>query len=302
MAAGDVVARHDPPVAPRCGRRTRARAGTSGCGASGRHDLLLERPRPAVALRDGPRRFDGQAGRPDAAEREAADTVTRREVARVRRRLARQGADERLRRADRPPGRHWPPDARRHRRVRARSRMVAGREGGQLLPPGGGRLATLVDLGRPAGRGRRQEARARPVRPVVARRPTARPRRADRRLRRGSIRPRPLRTRTCRLTATPELEQPAGWSPDGRYVLFTRFRSDGRGANVFVVGGDGSSERRLTQGTAEDVAAAWSPDGRLILFTSDRGGREQVYVMRSDGQGLRNLSHGRFADTATSWR
>ena len=197
MAAGDVVARHDPPVAPRCGRRTRARAGTSGCGASGRHDLLLERPRPAVALRDGPRRFDGQAGLPDAAEREAADAVAGREVARVRRRLARQGADERLRRADRPPGRHWPPDARRHRRVRARSRMVAGREGGQLLPPGGGRLATLVDLGRPAGRGRRQEARARPVRPVVARRPTARPRRADRRLRRGSIRPRPLRTRTC---------------------------------------------------------------------------------------------------------
>ena len=38
----------------------------------------------------------------------------------------------------------------------------------------------------------------------------------------------------ARLTATPELEQPAGWSPDGRYVLFTRFRSDGRGANVFV--------------------------------------------------------------------
>ena len=105
-----------------------------------------------------------------------------------------------------------------------------------------------------------------------------------------------------RLTATPELEQPAGWSPDGRFVLFTRFRLDGRGADVFVVDRDGSRERRLTRGRGQNVAASWSPNGRAIVFTSDRGGREQVYVMRADGSMPRNLSRSRFSDTATSWR
>lgn len=106
----------------------------------------------------------------------------------------------------------------------------------------------------------------------------------------------------ARLTDTPELEQPAGWSPDGRSVLFTRFDADGPGADVFVVDATGANERRLTRGAGQDTAAAWSPDGREIVFTSDRDGHEQVYVMRADGTRQRNVSHSRFADTATSWR
>jgi len=71
--------------------------------------------------------------------------------------------------------------------------------------------------------------------------------------------------------------------------------------DVFVVDAAGGHERRLTQGTAQNVAAAWSPDGREILFTSDRAGHEQVYAMRADGTQQRNLSRSRSADTATSW-
>jgi Tol biopolymer transport system component len=105
-----------------------------------------------------------------------------------------------------------------------------------------------------------------------------------------------------RLTSTPELEQPAGWSPDGRTILFTRYGRDETHANVFVVDVASGRERTLTRGSAQNVAAGWSPDGREILFTSDRDGHEQVYVMRADGGHPRNLSRSRFADTATSWR
>jgi Tol biopolymer transport system component len=105
-----------------------------------------------------------------------------------------------------------------------------------------------------------------------------------------------------RLTSTPELEQPAGWSPDGRTILFTRYSRDGRRANVFAVDVASGRERALTRGRAQNVAAGWSPDGREILFTSDRDGHEQIYVMRADGGRPRNLSRSGFADTATSWR
>ncbi len=105
-----------------------------------------------------------------------------------------------------------------------------------------------------------------------------------------------------RFPASPELEQPAAWSPDGSRILFTRFRADGAGADVFVVSVDGSGERRLTSARGEDVAAAWSPDGRSVLFTSDRTGREQVFLMNTDGSNERNISRSRFDEVATSWR
>jgi TolB protein len=108
--------------------------------------------------------------------------------------------------------------------------------------------------------------------------------------------------RLRRLTRTPELEQPAGWSRDGR-ILFTRYDADGSGrASIYTVGSDGTGLRRLTDGRHADEAAAWSPDGARLLFTSDRTGRRQVFVMDADGSGQRNLSRSDYDDEATSWR
>jgi len=105
-----------------------------------------------------------------------------------------------------------------------------------------------------------------------------------------------------RLTRTHELEQPAGWSRDGR-ILFTRYAADGSGrAGIYAVASDGTGLRRLTNGRHADEAAAWSPDGRRVVFTSDRTGRRQVFVMDADGSRQRNLSQSRFDDEATSWR
>jgi TolB protein len=53
---------------------------------------------------------------------------------------------------------------------------------------------------------------------------------------------------------------------------------------------DGTRERRLTSGPADDRDAAWSPDGRRIAFTRRRNGNWDVYVMRADGSGVRRLT------------
>jgi TolB protein len=99
---------------------------------------------------------------------------------------------------------------------------------------------------------------------------------------------------------------PAGWSPDGKHVLFTQWQDGGAGVfthgDVYVVDVDGTHVRRLTADPAEDFAACWSPDGRKILFTSDRNGGSQIFVMNLDRTHLRDLSGRRRNDFDPSWR
>ncbi len=64
------------------------------------------------------------------------------------------------------------------------------------------------------------------------------------------------------------LSQPA-WSPDGRQLVYVDGESvhsavASRYGNLFVIGDDGSGDRRLTPGP--DADPDWSPDGREIVF------------------------------------
>lgn len=63
------------------------------------------------------------------------------------------------------------------------------------------------------------------------------------------------------------------WSPDGRHIAFA---SKGLGDapntswEIYVMGADGSSPRRLTNNNLWDSRPSWSPDGRQIVYTSRR--------------------------------
>jgi Tol biopolymer transport system component len=83
--------------------------------------------------------------------------------------------------------------------------------------------------------------------------------------------------KTDRLTSTPAYEEAAGWSPNGKKILFTRSRS-GETGYVFVMNADGSHARKLASGHA----GCWSPDGRKILYT--RFFSSALYVMNANGR------------------
>lgn len=95
--------------------------------------------------------------------------------------------------------------------------------------------------------------------------------------------------------ASPEVEQTADWSPNGRRILFTRFTdSSGRRADIYTVSPDGTRLRKLGSG----LAGCWSPDGRKILYADSYLG--QLWIMNADGSGKRRLPRGFGAEP--DWR
>jgi dipeptidyl aminopeptidase/acylaminoacyl peptidase len=65
----------------------------------------------------------------------------------------------------------------------------------------------------------------------------------------------------------------AAWSKNGKSIVFTQFRADGKDANIFIVSATGGQATNLTphQGEQFFQATDISPDGKTILITSNAG-------------------------------
>ncbi len=83
-----------------------------------------------------------------------------------------------------------------------------------------------------------------------------------------------------------------GWSPDGRYLLYTGER--GGRFDVYRIPAAGGDELRLTDAPGLDDGAEYSPDGRWIYFNSSRGGTMQIWRMRPDGSAPEQVTDDRF--------
>ncbi len=146
---------------------------------------------------------------------------------------------------------------------------------------------------------------------------------------------RPDGSRVRRVTRGPERDIMAAWSPDGRWLAFSRLRAEGAEPEVWLVRPSGRQAHRLVRGTAPswspdgrwvafDAAGGiwavrpdgsrrhkilagsagglkWSPDGRRIAYTSWRGNAPEIYVARADGSHPRRLTHNAVDDFDPSW-
>jgi dipeptidyl aminopeptidase/acylaminoacyl peptidase len=83
----------------------------------------------------------------------------------------------------------------------------------------------------------------------------------------------------------------AGWSPDGKQILFT---SDIAGRlNLWKVNASGGWPIQLTQSDERQYGATWSPDGKWIVYQQDHAGDElwDLYAVPSDGGQIVNLTN-----------
>jgi hypothetical protein len=74
-----------------------------------------------------------------------------------------------------------------------------------------------------------------------------------------------------------------GWSPDGKYVVYTQYHVDN--FDIYRINVDGSGELLMTGNKGQDDGPEYTADGKWVYFCSDRGGKWNGWRMPAGGAG-----------------
>ena len=100
-----------------------------------------------------------------------------------------------------------------------------------------------------------------------------------------------------RITSGPQRDVLAKWSPNGRWIAFSRGVAAGGVDHVWLVHPDGTGLHRLRVGAGPQ----WSPDGTRIAFAEPRGSIYGISVMRANGCCVRRLTGSAFDAAPGDW-
>jgi Tol biopolymer transport system component len=86
-----------------------------------------------------------------------------------------------------------------------------------------------------------------------------------------------------------------GWSPDGKFVIYTGQRNGE--FDIYKMSITGGDETRLTNTPGLDDGSEYSPDGKYIYFNSTRTGTMQIWRMKPDGSKQQQIT----SDAYNNW-
>ncbi len=110
-------------------------------------------------------------------------------------------------------------------------------------------------------------------------------------------------TGQMRLTNSPDREDYATWSPDGRRIAFLRLNKGIFSINL--MNADGTNPSELTRFVPNNISSypnerfgiSWSPDGGKIAFQDST----DIFTINLDGSNRINLTNGQFINYEPSW-
>jgi hypothetical protein len=80
-----------------------------------------------------------------------------------------------------------------------------------------------------------------------------------------------------------------GWSPDGKFLIYTGERNGE--FDIYKMSVSGGDETRLTTAKGLDDGSEYSPDGKYIYFNSVRSGAMQIWRMKPDGSAPEQITN-----------
>ncbi len=86
-----------------------------------------------------------------------------------------------------------------------------------------------------------------------------------------------------------------GWSPDGKFLVYTALRNNAY--DIYKIAVQGGSEIRLTQTPGLDDGPEYSPDGNYIYYNSYQSGSMELWRMKNDGTNKEQLTN----DSYSNW-
>jgi hypothetical protein len=84
-----------------------------------------------------------------------------------------------------------------------------------------------------------------------------------------------------------------GWSPDGKFLVYTGGRTNKY--DIYKIASDGSGQEiRLTDSEGLNDGPEYTPDGKYIYFNSTRTGKMQLWRMKPDGKDQEQVTNDEF--------
>ena len=102
-----------------------------------------------------------------------------------------------------------------------------------------------------------------------------------------------------RITINRTLNVFPNWSPDGRSIAYTSYRSGA--PDILISNIYAGTMENPTKGVAQNWLPVFSPDGSKIAFNSNRDGNPEIYVINRDGSNLTRLTNNPATESTPTW-
>ena len=102
-----------------------------------------------------------------------------------------------------------------------------------------------------------------------------------------------------RITINRTLNITPSWSPDGRSIAYTSYRTGI--ADILISNIYAGTMEQPTKGVGQNFLPVFSPDGTRIAFMSNRDGNNEIYVMNRDGSNVMRLTNNPAIDVTPTW-